>query len=262
MSDKQPHGDRPADPATPSLSDAVAAAAQRSALGKVKPGEAPTAHALLGAMGGIRGLVESILPGLMFLIVYTITKQLLPSVLAPLAVSVVFIVVRIATRQPVTTAIAGALGIAISAGLALWTGRAEDNFLVGLWINGILLTAMLVSLAVRRPLIGVVVGLLVSDPDWRSDRAKFKVATIATVLWALLPAIRLAVELPLYLSGSADGLAAAKLVLGVPLYAILLWVTWLLIRTAWSTKADGESPDGGSALKDSPDGESDATSRV
>ena len=81
-------------------------------------------RALLGAMGGIRGLVESILPGLMFLIVFTITKQVLPSVLAPLAVSLVFIIVRIATRQPVVTAIAGALGIGISAGLALWTGNA------------------------------------------------------------------------------------------------------------------------------------------
>jgi hypothetical protein len=231
----------PEGPASPSLSDAMAAAAKNSGLGKVTPGEAPTAGALLGAMGGIRGLVESILPGLMFLIVFTITKEVLPSVLAPLVVSVVFIIVRIATRQPVVTAIAGAIGIGISAGLALWTGRASDNFVVGLWINAILLVLMLVSLAVRRPLIGVVVGLLVSDPGWRSDRAKFKVATIATVLWALLPAIRLAVEVPLYLAEAADGLAIAKLVLGVPLYAILLWVTWLLIRTAWSAKSDGES---------------------
>jgi hypothetical protein len=233
----------PTEQAPPSLSDAIAAAAKNSGLGKVTPGEAPTASALLGAMGGIRGLVESILPGLLFLVVFTITKQVLPSVLAPLAVSVVFIIVRIATRQPVVTAIAGAIGIGVSAGLALWTGRAEDNFLVGLWINGILLFVMLLSLAVRRPLIGVVVGLLVSDPGWRTDRAKFKVATIATVLWALLPAIRLAVEVPLYLAEAADGLAIAKLVLGVPLYAILLWVTWLLIRTAWSTRSDGESDD-------------------
>jgi hypothetical protein len=231
----------PTEQAPPSLSDAMAAAAKNSGLGKVTPGEAPTASALLGAMGGIRGLVESILPGLIFLIVFTITKEVLPSVLAPLAVSVVFIIVRIATRQPVVTAIAGAIGIGVSAGLALWTGRAEDNFLVGLWINAILLVLMLLSLAVRRPLIGVIVGLLVSDPGWRADRAKFKVATIATVLWALLPAIRLAVEVPLYLAEAADGLAVAKLVLGVPLYAILLWVTWLLIRTAWSTRSDGES---------------------
>ena len=62
-------------PASPSLSDAMAAAAKNSGLGKVTPGEAPTASALLGAMGGIRGLVESIVPGLGFLIVFISCHQ-------------------------------------------------------------------------------------------------------------------------------------------------------------------------------------------
>jgi len=237
----------PTEQAPPSLSDAMAAAAKNSGLGKVTPGEAPTASALLGAMGGIRGLVESILPGLMFLVIYSITRptpgdwvELLPAVLVPLAVSVVFVVIRVLTRQPVLSAIAGALGIAISAGLALLTGRAEDNFVPGLVINAVLVVVMLTSIAIRRPFIGVLVGLLVGDPGWRSDRAKYKVALIATVLWALLPALRLIVELPLYLASATDALAIAKLIMGVPLYAILLWVTWLLIRTAWSTST-GES---------------------
>ena len=120
---------------TPSFSDAVAAAARRSGLGHVKPGEAPSARALLAAVGGIRGLVESILPPLLFLVVYTITQQLVPSVLAPLAIAVVFIVVRVLARQPVMTAVVGALGVGVSAGLALVSGRASDNFLPGLIIN-------------------------------------------------------------------------------------------------------------------------------
>ncbi|HPU03196.1 MAG TPA: DUF3159 domain-containing protein, partial [Rhodoglobus sp.] len=62
----------------PSIRDSFAAAARRSGLGKVAPGENPSGSALLAAMGGVRGLVESILPGLGFLVVYTITQQLLP----------------------------------------------------------------------------------------------------------------------------------------------------------------------------------------
>ena len=154
-----------------------------------------------------------------------------------------FVIVRLVTKQPVTSAIAGALGIGISAALALWTGRAADNFLVGLIINGVLLVVMLVSIAVRRPFIGVLVGLLVGDPGWREDKAKYKVALVATVLWALLPALRLAVELPLYLADATDALAAAKLIMGVPLYAILLWVSWLLIRTAWSSRGGSDEPE-------------------
>ena len=225
----------------PTFAEALSAAAAKSSLGRVKPGETPTAGALLGAMGGIRGLVESILPGLLFLVIYTISQSLLLSVLVPAAVAVIFVVVRLVTRQPVTSAIAGALGIAISAVLALVTGRAEDNFVPGFFINGGLVLVMVVSLIVRWPLIGVIVGFLTGESGWRTDKAKFRVAVIATVLWALLPAARLAVELPLWSLGLAQALAAVKLVMGVPLYAALLWVTWLLVRTAYTKPAEAQT---------------------
>jgi hypothetical protein len=83
---------------------------------------------------------------------------------------------------------------------------------------------------------------LLGDDDWRRNAAKLRVATVATVLWATLSAVRLAVQVPLYLAESTEALAATKLVMGVPLYAVLLWVTWLLVRTAWRTReepADG-----------------------
>ncbi len=230
-------------PAEPSLSEVFAAAARRSGLGHVTPGQAPTASALLGAIGGARGLVESILPGFLFLIVYTFTQEVVPSVVAPIVIAVLFIAVRAVQRQPVIPAIAGAIGIGISAGLALTTGRAEDNFVVGLSINAIMVAVMLVSIAVRRPLIGVVAGLLTGDDDWRADAAKRKVALVATILWAALPALRLIVQLPLYLAENAQGLAATKLIMGVPLYAILLWVTWLLVRSAWTASRAADQPE-------------------
>ena len=214
---------------------------QRSSLGHVAPGETPSGRALLGAMGGARGLIESILPGLGFLVVYTITKQVLPSVLAPLAVAVIFIVVRIVTRSPVTSAIAGAIGIGVSAALALITGNAADNFIPGFIINGVIFLAAMISLLARRPLIGALVGLLTGDPEWRHDPAKFRVALIATILWCIVFGGRLAVELPLYFAGAVDVLAGAKLIMGVPLYALLLWVTWLLVRTAWRAADDDDA---------------------
>lgn len=226
----------------PSFRDALSAAARRSSLGKVPPGETPTAGALLSAMGGVRGLVESILPGLGFLVVFTITKDLLPSVLAPLAVSLVFIVLRLVMRQPVTTAIAGALGVGISAALALITNDANNNFVPGFFINGGGALVMIVSLLARRPFVGLIVSLLLNDDDWRKNPAKVRVATVATILWTALSLLRLAVQLPLYLAQATEALAATKLVMGVPLYAALLWVTWLLVRTAWRAReapADG-----------------------
>lgn len=224
------------------VSESLAQAARRSAFGKVAPGETPTGSALLAAMGGIRGLVESILPGLAFLVVFTITQQLLPSVLIPLAIAVLFVIARAVTRQPWTSAVAGVLGIGLSAGLALLTGDPNDNFVPGFIINGVFLVALLVSLAVRWPLIGVIASLITGEgASWRQDRAKVKVAIIATVLWCGLFAVRLGVELPLYFAGNTQALATLKLILGVPLYAAMLWVTWLLARTVWARSTDGES---------------------
>ena len=202
------------------------------------PGEAPTTGALLAAMGGIRGLVESILPGLAFLVIFTITQQLVASVVAPVVVALAFVVVRLVSRTPVSSALVGVLGVGLSAGLALFTGRAEDNFLLGFVINGLFLIAIVVSVIARRPLVGLIATLLVpTAADWRDDRAKFRVALIATVLWAGLFALRLGVELPLYFAEATQALATVKLLLGVPLYAGVLWVTWLLMRTAYGRTA-------------------------
>ena len=222
----------------PSVREALAAAARRSAVGQVAPGEAPTTGALLAAMGGIRGLVESILPGLAFLVIFTITPQLVASVVAPVVVALAFVVVRLVSRTPVSSALVGVLGVGLSAGLALFTGRAEDNFLLGFVINGLFLIAIVVSVIARRPLVGLIATLLVpTAADWREDRAKFRVALIATVLWAGLFALRLGVELPLYFAEATQALATVKLLLGVPLYAGVLWVTWLLMRTAYGRTA-------------------------
>ncbi len=220
----------------PSLREGLQAAARRSGFGKVTPGEVPTGLDLLAAMGGVRGLVESILPGFAFLIVYTITQQLLPSVLIPVAMAGLFLVIRLVMRSPWTPTIAGIVGIGLSAGLALLTGRAEDNFVPGFITNAVFLVALLASFAARWPLIGVIASLITGEGSaWRDDRAKMRVAVIATALWCALFAVRLGVELPLYFTGATQALAALKLVLGVPFYAAMLWVTWLLTRTVYSS---------------------------
>lgn len=233
MNDIDPAAQGPAD--DPSLTDNLAAAARRSGLGKVAPGQTPTASALLGAMGGVRGLIESILPGLAFVVVYTITGLLLPSVLVPIVIAVGFVIARIVAKQPYTSALAGVLGIALSAGVALVTGQAKDNFVLGFLINGAFLAALIISILVRWPLIGVIASLITSEgSEWRANKAKFRVALIGTIIWVALFAVRLAVELPLYFADATQALGALKLVLGVPLYAATLWVTWLLVRTVYA----------------------------
>jgi hypothetical protein len=221
------------------LRDAV----QRAGIAQVAPGEAPSGRALLTAVGGVRGLAESILPGFAFLVVYAITHELVPSVVIPVVVALVFVVIRLLQRQSLATSLAGILGVAISAGLSLITGRAESNFIPGIVINAVCLVVLLVTLAIRRPLIGIVVGVLLADgDDWRADAGKRRVLTVATWLWAGLFALRLAIEIPLYLAAEVELLAGIKLITGVPLYAALLWVTWLLVRTVFRSTAPEDAP--------------------
>ncbi|HEU4807667.1 MAG TPA: DUF3159 domain-containing protein, partial [Homoserinimonas sp.] len=82
-----------------SAKDAIKAsfedAVRNSAIGHLAPGEVPRASSILKAIGGIRGLIESILPGLGLLVVYTITHELVLSVLAPVAVALCFVAVRL-----------------------------------------------------------------------------------------------------------------------------------------------------------------------
>ena len=156
----------------------------------------------------------------------------------PVALALGFVVIRLATKTPATQAFAGVFGIAFSAALALFTGRAEDNFVVGLVINVASVVVLLASLAARWPLIGLIAGVLTNElTAWRKDKAKRRVLTLCTWLWVGLFSLRLAVQAPLYFSGQTEWLAATKLLMGIPLYAGLLWVTWLLVRSVYQKAA-------------------------
>ncbi|WIE66511.1 DUF3159 domain-containing protein [Curtobacterium sp. MCLR17_036] len=227
-----------------SLNAQLRDAVRNAGIGQVAPGEAPSGRALLTAVGGVRGLAESVLPGLAFLVVYAITKELVPSVVIPVVIGAVFVVLRLLQRQSLAMSLAGILGVAISAGLALVTGKAESNFIPGIVINAVWLVGLLVTLAIRRPLIGLIVGFLLppdadgSHQDWRADPAKRRVLTVATWIWVGLFAVRLLIEIPLYVTAQVELLAGIKLITGVPLYAAVLWVTWLLVRTVFRREDD------------------------
>ena len=209
----------------------------KSSLASLVAHEKMTTASLFSAIGGVRGVIESTAPGFLFLVVFTVTGDLFPSVVAPVIVAIAILLARLVQRLPVMPAISGGIGIALSAGFALWTGRAEDNFVGGFIVNSISMAVMLVSILVRRPLIGIVTNMLVSENPARSTPIVRRAAYLATVVWACFFGLRLAVQVPLYLAQATAALAATKLLMGLPLYAALLWVTWLMMRSALAAAA-------------------------
>jgi len=189
------------------------------------------------AIGGVRGMVESTAPGLVFVVAYLATRQLVPALVASAALAVAAVLVRLLQRTPMTQAFSGLLGVGIGVLWAWRTGEAENYFAGGLLANVGYLIAMAVSALAGWPAVGVVVSLLRSEPmTWRTDPAQDHLRRRygwATWLWAAMFGARLAVQVPFYLQG-ADGVAAlgtAKLAMGVPLFAVTLWLTWLLVAS-------------------------------
>lgn len=217
----------------------LADAARKAGLGKLADDEKLSPRDMLAALGGIRGLAETIIPGLVFLVIYTFAKDLVWALGVSVALAVVFTVLRVVGKTPVMQAVAGLIGVVVSAALALWTGRGEDNFVLGLITNAAYAAALLVSMLVRWPLIGLAVGYLMGDGlAWRANKRRFQAMQLLTACWFGLFAARLLVQLPLYFAGNVEGLAITKLLMGVPLYAILLVVSWLIVKAIYAKPTD------------------------
>lgn len=240
---------------TSALAETIARAAGQSGLGALAGSDAPTGKALFAAMGGIRGLCETILPGLLFLIPYTVFTSIqqpwaqqaaMPvSLGASVAVAVVFTLIRVITKTQTTQAVAGLIGVAASAILALLTGNAANNFLLGFLIDAGYGLAVLISMLVGWPLLGLVIGYLMGDGvAWRASKSKRRVMQVLTACWLALFVARLAVQLPLYFAGLTVALGVVKLLMGLPLYATLVLVSWLVTRAVYPPKNADETPEG------------------
>lgn len=221
------------------LGQALGGAARRAGLDPAK--QAHTGHVVWAAMGGWRGVLESVLPGLAFVILFTLTQNLVLSLAISVGAAAVFTVVRLAQRSPVSAALGGLVATAAAAALALWTGRAQDNFVPGLITNAAYGTAFLVSGLIGWSLIGLAVGFLMNEGTaWRQDSRKRRVFFWLAISWAALFYARLAVQLPFYFANDVTTLATLKLVMGLPLFAPLVAVTWLAVRAVYPRRSDAE----------------------
>ncbi|WP_082000494.1 DUF3159 domain-containing protein [Arthrobacter sp. PAMC 25486] len=186
---------------------------------------------LLAAAGGVRGIAESILPGLVFLVAFTLTRDLRIALVGSVAMAAIFLVARLIQRTPLTQALAGIAGVALSAFLAMQTGKAENFYLVGFLTNAGYIVAMVISIAVRWPVLGLLFGYARNEGvGWRGRPERLRAYRVATWILVGVMALRLAVQLPLYLAEQVDALGAMRLIMGVPLYAFGLWIAWLISR--------------------------------
>lgn len=236
------------------LQESLRTAAKNSALGKAAE-SSTTGEALLVSMGGWRGIVEALLPGILFLLLYVITTGVvsdgdsLPFGLDPLWVAVgvpafvgaLFLFIRIVRKEPTASAIGGLLGLVVSGFFALRSGEGSDYFLVGFWTNSAYGLALLISMLVGWPLIGVLSGALYGSwKDWRGMPRILGWMQLITGVWLGLFLARLAVQLPLYFADAVEALGVARLLMGAPLFGVLVVITVLFVRAVFSPFVDAK----------------------
>src|SRR5690554_2646516 len=105
------------------------------------------------AIGGWRGLVESVLPGLAFVITYLVWGGFRIPVITAVSAVALMVAVRLIQRTPVTQALSGSFGVGLGALWAWTAGDPAEYFVPGFWITGVYGLAMVVSVVVRWPLV-------------------------------------------------------------------------------------------------------------
>jgi len=207
------------------------AVAKRLGLEKNENGFDLNRQSLMAGIGGPLGIAEAILPATLFSIVFAISREPIAAVGVAVVSSALFIAIRLGQRKSLTQAAVGAAAVAFAAFLALRDGgQASDYFVPGFFTNGAYAFAFLVSVLIRRPIMGYGAQLLFGLRDWRSNRAIFGRLRTVTLVWVGFFLARLAVQLPLYFSDQVELLAASRVVMGAPAYAGLLALTWILLR--------------------------------
>lgn len=210
--------------------------------GSGEPGDATMDQLVADAIGGWRGMLDSSLPSLVFVIAYLVLagseKRLSYSLWAALAAGGLVALLRLSRRQSLRQVLAGIPLLLFSAWLTSRTGKAEDFYLPGLLLNAGSAVVFLVSILVGHPVVGYFVGAITGDiTGWRAVPEQRRAYTLATWFFFATYVIRVLVKLPLYWSANVAALGTIGLIVGWPLTALAAYFSYLVI-----VKARREAP--------------------
>jgi len=185
-------------------------------------------------LGGRRGAIDSAVPSLAFVAGWLLAdRSIQVGSAAAVGAALVVAAIRLKQRRTPRAAALGLLGVLIAVFIVLRTGRAEDFFLLQLLSNAASALAWAVSIVVRWPLLGLVVGTVLGQRTrWRRDPVLLRAYMRASWVWVGQYLVRLVVYVPLYLANQVVALAAARVVLSWPLITACLAVSWWVLRRA------------------------------
>ncbi len=188
---------------------------------------------VLQAFGGKKGLIDSGIPAIIFLVIFNVADALKPALLGAIAISALLTIIRLAMRETVQHALSGFIGVLICAWFANRTGNASDLYIPKLLTNLGYGTAYLIGNVVGWPIMGLVLGpILGENLKWRNHPERKRAYTLASWLWVAMFFTRIAVQYPIYRSGNVNLLGTVNLAMGYPLFIATAYGTWQIVKNA------------------------------
>ena len=194
---------------------------------------------ILDALGGKKGLLDSGLPAVLFLIIFNISDDLQVALYGAIGTSIVLTIIRLAMRDTIQHVISGLVGVLFCAYLANRSGNASDFYIPKLLTNLAYGSAYLIANLAGWPIIGVILGPLLGENFlWRKNPQRKRAYMRAGWLWVAMFFGRIAVQYPIYKSGNVNLLGTVNLAMGYPLFIATAWGTWMILKKVPTVKAD------------------------
>ena len=187
---------------------------------------------VINALGGKKGLIDSGLPAVVFLIVFNFNQDLQRAIWAALSLAIILAIWRLIRKDTIQHSISGVIGVLICAYFANRSGNATDFYIPKLLTNLGYGTVYLIANLVGWPILGLVLGPLLGENfTWRNNPRRKKMYIKASWLWVALFFSRIAVQYPIYKSGNVNLLGTVNLAMGYPLFFAAAYGSWLIIKS-------------------------------
>ena len=187
---------------------------------------------VVNALGGKKGLIDSGVPSIVFLVVFNISKEVNTAITAALALSLMLAIFRLIKKDTIQHSVSGVIGVLICAYFANKSGNASDFYIPKLLTNLSYGTVYLIANLVGWPILGVVLGPLLGENfTWRNNPARKRMYVKASWIWVAMFFSRIAVQYPIYKSGNVNLLGTVNLAMGYPLFFAAAYGTWLVIKS-------------------------------
>jgi uncharacterized membrane protein len=188
-------------------------------------------QSLFATLGGWRTVAEIFASRILFLISYILTGRVLTSSLVAVGGVVVFALVRLWTDHKYWQATAALFMVGLSALLAGSTGQGVNFYLPDIVRNLGAAVVLLVSMLVRWPAIGLLVGAARGKGfSWRQDRVQQRRYQMCTAVFLAKFCLAPLVMAPLYFAEQVVALGIVATLVGTPAIAVCVYFCWRILR--------------------------------